>query len=101
MGGGYTIFDLAGKEVANGSGPAGDDVHFQNFLDAIRGSAKLNAEIEEGHKTTLLTHLGNIAWRTTGAVAVDQQTGRLSPAQPDAQKLWGREYRPGWAPKVS
>jgi predicted dehydrogenase len=100
-GGAYTIFDPEGKEVAKGSGLAGDESHFQNFLDAIRGSAKLNAGIEEGHKSTLLTHFGNIAWRTAGAVAVDPQTGHLSPGQPKSQKLWGREYRPGWAPKVS
>ena len=63
-------------------------------LDAIRGTAKLNAEIEEGYKSTLMCHLGNIAWRT----------GRtIDPAAPkpkDVEALWSREYRAGWEPKV-
>jgi hypothetical protein len=37
-----------------------DSVHFGNFLDAIRGSARPNAPIFEGHRSTLLTQLGNI-----------------------------------------
>lgn len=98
-GGGYTIHDLAGKEVAKGTGPSGDDAHTQNFVDTIRGSAKLNAEIEEGHRSTQLCHLGNIAWRTNGALDPDPKTGRPA-ANPTAEKLWRREYRPGWEEKL-
>src|SRR4029434_1840566 len=61
-GSGYTIHDLKGVETAKGACPGDDKSHFQNFADAVRGDAKLNCEIEEGHKTTLLCHLGNIAW---------------------------------------
>lgn len=98
-GGGYTICDLAGKEVARGTGPGGNESHLQNFIDAIRGEAKLNAEIEEGHKSTQLCHLGNIAWRTGRTVHVDAKTGRVA-NDDDAMKLWRREYRGGWEPRV-
>jgi predicted dehydrogenase len=99
-GSGYSVMDPAGKEIAKGNGPGSDEVHLQNFVDSVRGAAKLNAEIEEGHKTALLCHLGNIAWRTSGAVSVDPRTGHIA-GQPDAEKLWRREYRPGWEPQVS
>ena len=99
-GGGYTIHDLKGAETAKGSAPAGNEAHFQNFIDAIRGSAKLNAEIEEGHNSTLLCHLGNIAWRTVQTIHFDPAERRIIES-PVAAKLWQRDYRPGWEPRIS
>src|SRR5204863_6838449 len=46
----YSIKDPSGAEVAKGQSNSGDAGHLQNFLDAIRGSAPANAEIEEGFK---------------------------------------------------
>lgn len=90
-GGGYSIHDPKGVKTGEGKGPAGDVEHFQNFVDAVRGDAKLNCEIEEGHKSTRLCHLGNIAWRT--GKTVDAADAPKSP-------LWTREYRAGWEPKA-
>jgi predicted dehydrogenase len=98
-GSGYRIFDPKGAEVARGEGPGGDVSHFQNFIDAIRGDAELNQDIAEGQKSALLCHLGNIAYRLKREIHPDPETGRLT-RDPEAQKLWSREYRPGWAPKV-
>lgn len=97
-GGGYHLYDLKGEEIGKGTGDGGDKSHFQNFADAIRGEAKLNCEIEEGHKTTLLCHLGNIAWRTGRTVHFDTVKRRIS-GDPEADRLWTREYRSGWEPK--
>lgn len=100
-GGGYVIQDLSGAEIGKGTGPASDSAHFQNFVDAIRGTAKLNAEIQEGHLSTLLCHLGNIAYRTGGTVKFDPKNQKLPvDASPQAKALWSREYRPGWEPKI-
>ena len=96
---GYTISDSKGKEVAKGKGEGSDKPHTQNFLDGIRTGAKLNAEIEEGHKSTLLCHLGNIAYRTNSVLSLDPQTHQVM-NNPAATALWSREYRPGWEPKV-
>jgi predicted dehydrogenase len=98
-GNGYTLHDPDGKETGKGSGIGGEAVHLQNFLDAIRGKAKLNAEIEEGYKSALLCNLGNIALRTGGAVQFDPKAHRLIGSR-DAEALWGREYRKGWEPKI-
>jgi predicted dehydrogenase len=98
-GGLYTIFDLKGKEVEKGKGPAGDAVHFVNFFDCIRSGKRPNSDIEEGQKSTLLCHLGNIAYRTGRTLTIDPKT-RAILNDKEATSLWGREYRKEWEPKV-
>jgi predicted dehydrogenase len=96
---GYRILDAKGKETASGTGPAGDTLHFANFADAIRLGTPLNAEIADAQKSTLLCHLGNIAWRTSQTLKTDPATGRIKDNK-TAQRLWSREYRKGWTPRV-
>ncbi len=97
----WTIFDLGGKETGKGKGAGGGDAaHIGNFLDTIRGKATLNSPIEEGQKSTMLCHLGNIAYRTNTVVRCDPKTGKLID-NPAGEKLWQREsYRKGWEPKI-
>lgn len=98
-GSGYKIFDLKGKLVDEGSGRGGDVDHIANFLDCIRTGEKPNSEIEEGQKSTLLCHLGNIAYRVGRVINFDPSTRRIVDDE-EAQGYWGREYREGWEPKV-
>ena len=98
-GSGYTQYDMQRKEVESDSGPAGDADHFQDFLDAIRNKERPNADILEAHQSTLLCHLGNIAYRTAGALKTDPKNGRILENEM-AQAMWSREYEPGWEPKV-
>mgnify|MGYP000651206481 CR=1 FL=1 len=71
--------------------------HFQNFADAVREGKPLIQPIEEGQISTMLCHLGNIAYRTDGAVKVDPATGNLAEGEA-GQELWAREkYRDTWA----
>lgn len=57
-----TAFDKDGKEIAKFGG-SGD--HFGNFVNACRSRkhTDLNADIEEGHLSSALCHLGNISYR--------------------------------------
>jgi predicted dehydrogenase len=99
FGAGYKVFDPKGKEVASGTGESGDKIHFENFIEGIRSGVRLNAEIEEGQKSTLMCHLGNIAWRVAHTLRVDPHQGRIL-GDKAASRLWGREYRKGWEPRV-
>lgn len=98
---GYALLDLRGKELEYHPGTRSDALHIDNFVDAIRNNdpMRLNAEIEEGHKSTLLCHLGNIAQRTGDTLHCDPSNGHIIENE-DAAKLWKREYEPGWEPKV-
>jgi predicted dehydrogenase len=99
LGSGYVIYDMMNKEVAKGTGAAGDNLHVRNFLDAIRNHKRPNCDIEDGHKTTLMCHLGNISWRVGRTLNCDPKNGHIL-NDDEAMKLWSREYRPGWEPKV-
>jgi hypothetical protein len=72
-----------------------DAAHYQNFLDAIRTGKKPNADIEDGHKSTLLCHLGNIAYRTGRTLNFDGATQSIK-NDSEASKLLGRTYRKGF-----
>jgi predicted dehydrogenase len=97
--GSYRILDPQGKEVSKYSGSGSDRPHLEDFLQCVKSGRRPNADIEEGHRSTLLCHLGNIAHRTGRTLNVDPKTGRIL-GDKDAMKLWGREYRKGWEPKV-
>ena len=72
-----------------------DAVHLANFIEAVRETAKLNAPIVEGHKSTLLPQLGNIAYRTGRVLTCDPANGHIKDDR-EANKLWSREYEKGW-----
>jgi len=108
----YKIFDADNKLVKEVQSAAKNDgtntvsatgnldlFHFNNFIDAIRGEARINAPIDEGHKTVLLGHLANIAQRTGRTLHCDPKTGHIL-NDVGAMKLWKREYEKGWEPKM-
>jgi predicted dehydrogenase len=76
-----------------------DAGHVRNFLDAIRGTAKLNAQIRDGHISTLLCQLGNIAYRAGRSLNVDAATGHIV-GDAEAARYWSRSYEKGWEMSV-
>ena len=109
--GGYEIYDLGGKkksefkvdEKSDTSDLVGRDSmtdrHFANFIAGIRKGEKLHAPISVGNISVTSLHLSNIAWEVNRELAVDTKDGRIL-GDPDAMKLWSREYEPGWAPHL-
>ncbi|NOY97228.1 MAG: Gfo/Idh/MocA family oxidoreductase [Chlorobi bacterium] len=108
----YKIFDLKGnvvKEVKddfkvdarNRANPAQnlDALHIQNFFNAITKGEKLTADIDSGHKSTLLVQLGNIAQRVGNSLDIDAKTGHILNDK-KAKHLWSREYEKGWEMKL-
>ena len=99
----YRIFDRNDKLVKNAKyGSNGQSDHLANFVAAIRADdpSKLNQPILEGHKSTLLCHLGNIAYRSGSTLISDSKDGRIKDNSAQ-QMLWQREYEPSWADAVS
>ncbi|HUY92932.1 MAG TPA: Gfo/Idh/MocA family oxidoreductase [Pirellulales bacterium] len=96
---GYKVFDKDNKEVVSGETGYSDALHVGNFLTSIRTGERLNAEIEEGVKSTALCHLGNIAYRTGRTVNFDPAEQKILGDEEQAA-LWSREYRQGWEPQV-
>lgn len=99
--GDYTLYDENNKVVREEKGELGEADHIPNFLAALREGApeKLHCAIDDAYKSTLLTHLGNIAHRTGRTLRCDPSNGRILDDS-EAMTLWRREYEPGWEPNV-
>ena len=55
------------------------EFHFQNFIDCMRSRRwqDLNADVEQGHMSTALMHLGNIAYKTGRKLTFDGKTEKF------------------------
>ncbi len=76
-----------------------DSLHVADFLDAIRKSRRPNCDVELGYKSVVAMQLGNISWRVGRDLKIDPKNGHIVDDKV-AQKLWSREYEPGWEPKI-
>ena len=95
----YKIYDPKGKLVEEQRGDGGEKGHIQNFFECIKNGGRPNSDIEEGHISTLMCHLGNIAYRTRRTLVIHPENGTILNSS-DAMNYWKREYRPGWEPKI-
>jgi predicted dehydrogenase len=108
---GYEIYDLKGNKTIEykvGSKTSSSDVvgrdsmtdaHFANFIAGIRKGEKLNAPVSAGNVAVTMLQLSNIAWEVNRELRLDTNDGKVQ-GDPEAMKMWGREYESGWAPKV-
>jgi predicted dehydrogenase len=93
---GTLIIDERGWRVEDGK-PAGakggsdQPRHVANFLACVKTREKPNADIEIGHLTTRLCHIGNIAHRVGRRLIFDAATESF-PQDPEANRLLSREY---------
>ena len=84
---------VEGGAKAGGKASAGLDAHLANFVDSMRSRATPNADIEVGHLSTRLCHLGNISQRVGRKLHFDASTESF-PSDPEANALLAREYSP-------
>ena len=74
-------------------------LHLENFLQSIRGEAKLTAPVDDASKSILLCHLANIAQRVGRRLHIDPKNGHILDDKA-AMALWKRKYEKGWEPRV-
>jgi predicted dehydrogenase len=108
---GYEIYDLKGNKVgvvrAGTTTSSADlvgrdsmtDAHFANFIAGIRKGERLNSEVSVGNVAVTMLQLSNIAWEVNRELNLDTKNGRIK-GDPEAMRMWGREYEKGWAPHV-
>ncbi len=108
---GYQAYDLENEEikrvVRDDEQDALDTVggggltplHIDNFARAIREDEKLNSSIEEGQKSVLPLHLGNISQKIGRSLDLNPRTGRII-GDAEAMSMWRGEYEPGWEPRI-
>jgi hypothetical protein len=88
----------AARAASGGSDPlvqtSLESPHYQNFVDAVRAgdATKLTCGIEEGHLSTALPHLANIAYRAKRTLRFDGKTETF-PGDAEANRWLTREYR--------
>lgn len=109
--GGYIVFDQDNKVVEkfDKSTAAGTDdlvgmdnmtvMHFQNLVNAITDGEKLRSPIDQGNISVTILQLSNIAWKFNRKLNLNPQNGRIQ-NDPEAEKLWSREYEAGWELKI-
>jgi predicted dehydrogenase len=96
-GGGWQVFDKPKlqsgvvKDQMKGLFP--DPEHKENFLHCIRTRETPNADIQEGHRSTLLSHYANISYRLGGEkLLIDRNTEEIV-GNDKAMALFKRDYR--------
>lgn len=108
----YTVFDLKNnvikavkdtkeidpRDAANPSSHL-DSLHIRNLFNNIQHGESLVADIDSGHKSTLLVQLGNIAQQVGHSLDIDPQNGHIT-GNREARKLWSRDYEKGWEMKL-
>jgi len=99
---GFRVFDDKNNLVHEDQhdGTSIDSPHARNFLDCIKSRKTPQVEIQEGHLSTSLAHLGNIVARTGRNIRFSPETESvLNDAA--ANKLTARSYRQHWStPKL-
>jgi predicted dehydrogenase len=109
--GGYEVYDLKGQktsEVKAGKASSSADLqgrdsmtdaHFANFIAAIRKGEKLHSPVAVGNVAVTMLQLSNVAWEVNRVLNLDTKDGKIQ-SDPEAMKMWGREYEKGWAPHL-
>ncbi|MBI4326150.1 MAG: Gfo/Idh/MocA family oxidoreductase [Chloroflexi bacterium] len=96
-GGGWQLFGPRNEPREKMTGRPDGPAHHRNFLECIKNGRKPHADIEIGHLSSTLSHLGNIATRVGRVLHFDPKTEQMA-GDDEAARLVRRTYREGhWA----
>ena len=71
------------------------DLHVRNFIECVRSRAQPAADVEIGHRSTTVAHLGNIAFKTRKKLNWDAAKENFL-GDVEASSLLGRQARKPW-----
>lgn len=92
---GWRLIRAGNKEEPTPKRPFSDEPHRRDFLDCIKSGGRPHADIEEGHRSSTLAHLGNIATRVGRKLSFDGKAETIR-GDTEAAALLTREYRKGF-----
>jgi predicted dehydrogenase len=72
-----------------------DSEHIENFIHCIRTREQPNADVLEGHRSTLMIHYANISYRLGQKLAINPETEQIVDNS-NAMQLFKRSYRQPW-----
>ena len=70
-------------------------LHARNFIECVRSRGKPNADIEVGHRSTIVPHIGNIAFKTAKKLRWDSAKEDFI-GDPEASRWLSRPRREPW-----
>lgn len=90
---GWKVYDSKERLTSDTSDQL--NAHLRNFVNCIRTRQRPNADIQIGHISTTLSHLGNIAWKLGREVQFDTASQTFG-SDEDANRLLTKTYRDPW-----
>ncbi|HWB85731.1 MAG TPA: Gfo/Idh/MocA family oxidoreductase [Bryobacteraceae bacterium] len=69
--------------------------HVRNFLDCVKSRKRPNADVEEGHRSAVMCHLGNISMRLGRSLRWDAAKEQIV-GDSEANGMLSRPYRAPW-----
>lgn len=70
-------------------------LHAKHFIECVRSRKPPIVDVEKGHRSSAVAHLGNIAFRTGRKIRWDPAKEQIV-GDPDASRLLGRRARKPW-----
>lgn len=72
-----------------------DGQHARNFLDCVKSRNRPTADVEEGHRSAVMCHLGNISTRLGRSLKWDSAKEQVV-GDTEANRMLSRPYRGPW-----
>jgi predicted dehydrogenase len=69
--------------------------HARDFLDCVKSRRRPNADVQEGHRSAVMCHLGNISTRLGRSLKWDASKEQVV-ADAEANQMLSRPYRAPW-----
>jgi predicted dehydrogenase len=85
----------AAMEALQAKGNDLNIAHARNFLDCVKSRQRPNADVEEGHRSAVTCHLGNISTRLGRSIRRDAAKEQAV-GDAEANQMLSRPYRGPW-----